>query len=210
MKLNRRSFIKVVPVGVALIVASLLFLDRQTPSLSQSASSTQADFPVTWNGDFAPNVNPSDYRLRVDGDVSNPLELTIDMLQAMPTVINDSTIVCVEGWRASVKWEGIPLSHLLTLAGAPNNFDHVTVESVTGYNVDINQHDAMYGGTMIALKVGSVPLTVEHGYPARLVLPTRRGLEWVKCVGEVACWKAQENLDLGASAARNGIRTNLA
>ena len=191
MKLNRRSFIKVVPAGVAISVALWLFLERQAPSLSQTTTSTQADFPVTWNGDFAPNVNPSEYRLRVDGDVSNPLELTTDMLHAMPTVINDSTISCVEGWQALVKWEGIPLSHLLTLAGAPNNFDHVTVKSITGYAVKINQSDATYAGSLIALKAGSVPLTVEHGYPARLVLPTRRrGLEWVKCVGRVTCSKA--------------------
>ena len=192
MELNRRSFIKIVPAGAAIVVASWLFLNRQSPALSQTTTSTQAqaDFPVTWNGDFAPNVNPNDYRLRVDGDVSNPLELTIDMLNAMPTVINDSTIVCVEGWRASVKWEGVPLSQLLTLAGAPNNFDHVTITSVTGYSVNLNQHDAMYPGSLIALKASSLPLTAEHGYPARLVLPMRRGLDWVKCVGKVTCSKA--------------------
>ena len=145
---------------------------------------------MTWNGDFAPTVNPNDYRLRIDGDVSNPLELTIDMLQAMPTVINDATISCVEGWSASVKWEGIPLSHLLSLAGAPDNFDHVTVKSVTGYAVNLGQNDAKFSETLIALKARSLPLTVEHGYPARLVLPMRRGLEWVKCVGEVTCSKA--------------------
>lgn len=188
MKLNRRSFIKVVPAGVAISVATWLFLERQASSLSQTTTSTQADFPVTWGEDvFVPNVNRSEYRLRVDGDVSNPLELTIDMLQAMPTVINDSAIMCEGGWRALVKWEGIPLSHILTIAGAPNNFDHVTVESITGYAVKINQSDAAYAGSLIALKAGSLPLTVGHGYPARLVLPGRRGFEWVKCVGSVTC-----------------------
>ena len=189
MKLTRRTFITVVPVGAALVVGSWLFLGRQ-PSLSQAATSTQADFPVTWNGDFASNVNPNDYRLRVDGDVSKPLELTIDMLDAMPTVINDSTIACVEGWHALVKWEGIPLSHLLTLAGAPNNFDHLTVKSVTGYTVNINQHDAMSASSLIALNAESLPLTPEHGYPARLVLPMRPGLEWVKSVSKVTCSKS--------------------
>jgi len=189
MKLNRRTFIKIVPAGVALTAVSWLLLDRQTSPL-QTTTSAYADFPITWNGDFAPNVNPKDYRLRVDGDVSRPLELTIDMLQAMPTVINDTSILCVEGWHALVKWEGIPLSNLLTLAGAPNSFDHVTVKSVTGYFVNLNYHDATYDGTMIALKAGSLPLTVEHGYPARLVLPMRRGLAWVKCIGEVSCSKA--------------------
>jgi len=188
MKLNRRDFMKIAPAGAVLVVASWLLLDRQTLSSSQKTSS-QADFPVTWNGDFAPTVNSNDYRLKVDGDVSNPLKLTIDMLQAMPTVTNDVTISCVEGWRASVNWEGIPLSHLLTVAGAPDNFDHVTVKSVTGYAVNLDQHDAKFSGTLIALKAGSLPLTVEHGYPARLVLPTRRGLDWVKCVSDVTCSK---------------------
>lgn len=203
MKLTRRAFIKLVPIGAAISVASWWFLKQETPTTSsgtvESVSSSQAtattggtsDFPVTWDTDQPFNVDPIDYRLRVDGDVSNPVQLTLEELYAMPSVNASSTIRCVEAWSALVAWEGIPLSRLLSLAGAPSEFDHVTVESITGFAVKIGQNDVANPGTMIALKVGSAPLKVEHGYPARLVLPTRPGYEWVKYLGRITCTKAQ-------------------
>jgi DMSO/TMAO reductase YedYZ molybdopterin-dependent catalytic subunit len=64
------------------------------------------------------------------------------------------------------------------------------VESITGYAMKIGQNDVANSGTMIALKVGSAPLKLEHGYATRLVLPTRPGLEWVKQVGRITCTKS--------------------
>jgi DMSO/TMAO reductase YedYZ molybdopterin-dependent catalytic subunit len=54
----------------------------------------------------------------------------------------------------------------------------------------ISQDDAANPLTIIALKAGSVPLNDEHGYPTRLVLPTRPGLEWVKQVSRITCTKS--------------------
>jgi DMSO/TMAO reductase YedYZ molybdopterin-dependent catalytic subunit len=147
------------------------------------------DFPVTWNVDFPQNVDPSDYRLTVDGDVANPLQLTLQQLQAMPSVERSLPIRCVEGWSAMVLWEGIPLSYLLSQAGAPANFDHVTVESIAGYSSRISESVVANSNTMIALKAGAAPLTTDHGYPARLVLPSAHGLDWVKQVGRITCAK---------------------
>ena len=121
-------------------------------------------------------MNLHDYRLKVDGDVSNPLDLTLDDLRAMSSVQRTLNIGCVLGWAADVPWEGIPLSHLLSLAGAPAKIAHVTVASVTGYAMTMGSDEAANPDNMIALKAGGVPLTVEHGYPARLVVPTRSGL----------------------------------
>jgi DMSO/TMAO reductase YedYZ molybdopterin-dependent catalytic subunit len=134
-------------------------------------------------------LDSHNYRLRVDGDVTNPLDLTLDDLRAMPSVQRTLNIHCVLGWAANVPWEGIPLSHLLSLAGAPQKIANVTVESVTGYTTIMSPDEAVNPDNMIALKAGGVPLSVEHGYPARLVAPTRDGLDWVKYVGRITCTK---------------------
>ena len=81
------------------------------------------------------------------------------------------------------------MSYLLNQAGAPAKFDHVTVESITGYTTQISQTVVANPNTMIALKAGTVPLTPDHGYPARLVLPGAHGLDWVKQVGKITCAK---------------------
>jgi len=213
VKLDRRSFIKLIPaVAVAVAGGSVLFLSKpptepvvtsQVTTMT-SATTTMATltssvveptttsagfaFPVTWNGDRATVVDSSAYRLRIDGDVPRPLELTLTNLQAMPNVQKILEIRCVEGWEAEVPWEGIPLSYLVAQAGGSLvSLDHVTVESVTGYSRDLGADEVADSDTMIALKAGGAPLTTEHGYPARLVVPAKPGLDWVKYATRIKC-----------------------
>lgn len=181
-----------VPV-LALAVAGgswwLLGRTTRTPNApSQATTSIASDFPVTWNGDRPTKIDLNDYRLRVDGDVSNPLQLTVDDLYAMSEVQKTLRIQCVEGWAADVLWEGIPILHLLSKAGAtPKSIAHVTVQSITGYNAILSSDEIANPDNMIALKAGGIPLTVEHGFPARLVAPARLGLEWIKYVNRITC-----------------------
>ena len=201
MRVTRRTFLKLASLGVIVSAVSWWFLNEKTltpssdrnerTSSSESAATETFDFPEAWaeHADH-PIVDRRDYQLRIDGDVSNPMQLTLEELYAMPSVNQSSTITCVDGWSALVPWEGIPLFRLLSQAGAPSKYSHVIIESITGYTTNISQDDASSPGTMIALKAGSTPLNDEHGYPARLVLPTRPGLEWVKQVSRITCKKA--------------------
>jgi len=204
LKLDRRSFIKLIP-ALALAVAggSWWFLSetaRESMMTSQATVTTSAaskarattlkafDFPVTWNDDQPTEVDLKDYRLKIDGDVSKPLELTLEELCAMSSVEENMKIICVEGSAADVLWEGIPLSYLLSQAGVSvNNIVSVTVDGVTGYKTTLTSGEVANSTNIIALKAGGLPLTVEHGYPARLVAPTRLGLEWVKYVTRITC-----------------------
>jgi DMSO/TMAO reductase YedYZ molybdopterin-dependent catalytic subunit len=202
MKLNRRSFIKLLPaLALAVATGSWWLLGRTATEPNIASQTTQgdthngqtttpkaSDFPVTWNGDLPTKIDLINYRLRIDGDVSKPLELTVDDLDAMSDVQKTLKIQCVEGWAADVLWEGIPLSYLLSQAGVSlKNIAHVTVQGITGYNAILSSDEVTNPGNMIALKAGGVPLTVEHGFPARLVAPARLGLEWVKYVSRITC-----------------------
>ena len=181
MKINRRSFLKLIPVGAAIVAWSWWFFRPIPPSASGGFP-----FPVTWNGEQATTVNSTDYRLKIDGNVPNPLALTLADLYALPSVQKTLQIKCVEGWSAEVPWEGIPISYLLGQAGLPvDKVASVTVKGVTGYNRTLSSTEVANLDFMIALKVGGAPLTVDHGYPARLVAPTRQGLDWVKYVDEI-------------------------
>ncbi len=78
------------------------------------------------------------------------------------------------------------ITHLLEQAGLPvDKVASVTVKGVTGYSRTLSPDEVANLDFMIALKVGGAPLTVDHGYPARLVAPTRQGLDWVKYVDEI-------------------------
>jgi DMSO/TMAO reductase YedYZ molybdopterin-dependent catalytic subunit len=192
MKLNRRLFIKLAPVfALAAAGGSWWFFGRTAKGPtedSQITTSQASEFPVTWNGDQPIKIDLNSYRLRVDGEVPKPLELTMDDLYAMADAQKTLKIQCVEGWAADVLWEGIPILYLLNQAGAaPKNLAHVTVQSITGYNTVLNPDEIADPDNMIALKAGGTPLTVDHGFPARLVAPAKLGLSWVKYVDRISC-----------------------
>lgn len=106
----------------------------------------------------------------------------------MTRVHRTLTIQCVEGWSANVPWEGIPLLYLLRQAGTSlTTIAHVIVQDVAGYSTTLSSDEVANLDCMIALKVAGAPLTIDHGYPARLVAPTRPGEDWVKCVGTITC-----------------------
>jgi DMSO/TMAO reductase YedYZ molybdopterin-dependent catalytic subunit len=218
MKLSRRALLRLIPIiGATIVGGSWWFLNErkqetegqiltkaktaQSEITSVSTVSTAIqpettattgkpfEFETTWNGDRPTEVNLVDYRLMVDGDVSNPLELRIEDLRRMPSVKRTVNIACVLGWNADVPWEGVLLSYLLDLAGAPKKISRITFESVTGYKTDIGGSQLANPDNMIALKAGDAPLAVWHGYPARLVAPTRPGVDWVKYVRKITCTK---------------------
>jgi len=150
------------------------FLGRTVRGLERELQPT--DFPVEWGHDHATAVDLNSYRLDVVGAVSNPLHLTFDDLSAIPTVKRNAPISCDMGriWESNVLWEGIPLIDLLALAKtSPQTLDHIVARSVTGYERVINAVDITNPATMIALKAEGAPLTVAHGYPARIVGPVK-------------------------------------
>lgn len=196
MKVTRRSFIKLIPAIVVVMAGGAWFLTQRaskTMTGSQLTSATENtpagfEFPVTWNGDLPSTINSDAYRLKIDGNVSNPLELKLEELYAMTGVQKTLTIRCVEGWKADVPWEGIPLAYLLEQAGSSlKSIDHVMISASTGYSITLRSDEVANLDNMIALKVGGAPLTVDHGYPARLVAPSRAGEDWVKYVSRITC-----------------------
>lgn len=201
MRLNRRLFIRLIPAAaIAVAGGSWWTFTEKTkervdvsPITGTSESTSILNdfvFPVTWNEDQQTIVNLNDYRLSVDGDVPKPLDLTLADLQSMPQVQKAVKIQCVTGWEAEVLWEGVPLSYLLTQAGASlKDIASVAIESVRGYKTQLSSDFDQFASQelIIALKAGGFPLTIEHGFPARLVAPARLGLDWVKGARRITC-----------------------
>ena len=195
MKITRQSFIKLIPAVAVVVAGGAWWFLSQTASMSSAVSQTTPatattsagfEFPITWNGDQPSTIDSNEYRLKIDGDVSNPLELSLEELYAMNGVQKILTIRCVEGWEAAVPWEGIPLSYLLKQAGySPKSEAQVTITAITGYSTSLSSDEAANLDNMIALMAGGAPLTIDHGYPARLVVPSRPGEDWVKQVSRI-------------------------
>jgi DMSO/TMAO reductase YedYZ molybdopterin-dependent catalytic subunit len=160
----------------------------------ESGSFAGNAFPSTsWVAD-SPRPLPHDpYRLDVRGLVARPLRLSLAELQGRDTLV--ATLDCTGGFYSRQRWRGVRLAFLLERAGPLPAATHVRVISHTGYRWSFDLRDAR--GLLLATSVGGEPLSHEHGAPARLVAPGRRGFQWVKWVVRV---ELHDGPDLGAAA----------
>lgn len=125
------------------------------------------------------------FRLRVEGDVQRPLELSLSELRAMPQHEEELAITCVEGWSASARWSGVRVNDLLQRAGAPLGAE-VVVRSLqmekSFRTSELNTIFARSDDTLLALDINGEPLHIDHGFPCRLIAPNRPGVMQTKWV----------------------------
>lgn len=129
-----------------------------------------------------------EYRLRVEGDVAEPLALSIDDLERLPQHEAELPISCVEGWSVSARWGGVRLREVLVMAGARAGAG-VRFESLEprgNYRTSVlNASHVQDRDTLLALRVRGERLSLDHGYPVRLITPNLPGVMQTKWVGRV-------------------------
>ncbi|MBV9820897.1 MAG: molybdopterin-dependent oxidoreductase [Actinobacteria bacterium] len=125
------------------------------------------------------------YRLWVSGP--RPFELTLDELEAMPGVHRSLPISCVEGWSVGADWTGIDLLDLIARAGGDTG-SRVVLTSLEPDGPF--RRSAISGpqlrGALLATHLNGQRLTLDHGYPLRLIAPDRAGVFNTKWLTGVA------------------------
>src|SRR6185437_44867 len=134
-----------------------------------------------WLTDDPDPLDLGRWRLRLSGHVQRPFERSLPELTA--SAQRAATLDCTGGWYVQRRWQGVALADLLTEAGVRGGARSVVVRSATGYWRRFALADVR--GALLATAVEDEPLTHGHGAPLRLVLPGRRGYEWVKWVTEI-------------------------
>ncbi len=141
---------------------------------------------VTPNEDFyridtalrVPQVDPADWSLRIHGLVREEITLTWDELLESDLVESWVTLACVSnevggGLIGNARWLGLPTAALLERAGVEQGADMVLSSSSDGFTAG-TPIDALADpsrGSLLAIGMNGEPLPVEHGFPARLVVP---------------------------------------
>ena len=125
------------------------------------------------------------WRLRLTGG-STDVELSRADLMAMEQRTEHLPIACVEGWTTWQTWTGVPLTELAKLAGASSGAS-VLVESLqeggafSSATLAANQIND--DRSLLALQANGADLTLDHGLPARVIVPALPGVhntKWVK------------------------------
>ncbi len=86
------------------------------------------------------------------------------------SVIRD--IHCVTTWtKFNTKWEGVVIDDLLRDAGLSDTPPFLLAHSYDGYSTNLPTTDVRNGKALVALKYDGMPITADHGGPARLLVP---------------------------------------
>lgn len=126
------------------------------------------------------------WRLTVAGP--RPYGLTLPELNALPQVEVRLPIACVEGWSVEARWTGVRIRDLLERAGAPprSRVRVVSLERAGAYRVmEMGSTYAADSLTLLALRLNGQVLSLDHGFPARIIAPNRPGVLQTKWVGRL-------------------------
>lgn len=139
--------------------------------------------PTTFYGEGTPAIDAAAWRLRIGGAVARPMELDRAGLAALGEVEQESALDCTSGWVMRTSWRGTPLRSVLDAADASGTAARVIVRSVTGWSTALTGDEV--DGCLLATHVAGGELPAANGAPCRLVVPTRRGLDWIKWVDSI-------------------------
>ena len=158
-----------------------------------------------------PVIDAGTWRLRIDGSVDEPLELSLDDLRAMSSTTTTVTLECAGNGRAllsprpasqpwvleavgTAAWTGVPLADVLALARpTASATDVVFTGADRGVDGGIEQAYqralpvdlASSPDALLAYEVNGSPLPPQHGFPLRLVVPGWYGMASVKWLSRI-------------------------
>ena len=133
-------------------------------------------------------VGPA-WRLQLERRRAHRSSLSRAELLAMPQHAHDLPIACVEGWSTTQHWSGVPIRELAALVGVDGAF--------TAHTRSLTQNGVFDSATLaaeqtgdprllLALHVNGVELSLDHGYPARVIGPGLPGVHCTKWVSAMS------------------------
>jgi DMSO/TMAO reductase YedYZ molybdopterin-dependent catalytic subunit len=126
------------------------------------------------------------YRLVLAG--TRVVSLTYAQIRGMPQYSAVLPVACVEGWSAACRWTGVRLSDLARLAGIAKPAA-ARVESIqrTGSfrAVVLSGSQVSDPLSLLAVAMNGAALPLDHGYPARAIIPGAPGVHSTKWVNKI-------------------------
>lgn len=123
------------------------------------------------------SASAPDYTLTLAAN-GKTMVLTLDQLRRLPQHDSDLPIACVEGWSAQGKWRGVRVRDLVEMVGGDTSRDVRFISLERGlYGVSVLPANfARNSASLVALELHGETLTIDHGFPCRLITPNRPGV----------------------------------
>lgn len=172
-------------------------------------------FFVRWHLETLPNeVDLSTWRLRIDGNVDKPLELSFpDLLRKFKPVTLTAVNQCSgnsrsyfqprvpggqwgNGAMGCARWTGVHFREILDMAGIKRGSVQVQMEGLERgkgpegmpsfeFKKSLNLSDPVLDESIVGYSMNGEPLPLLNGFPVRLIVPGYFATYWVKCLSSV-------------------------
>lgn len=197
---------------------SLLLLTDRPPNLETPLKSFLQDYTpnnvffVRWHLSGLPSaINADTFRLRVGGNVSKEIALSLNDLKTKFTPFTITALCQCSGnsrsffdprvpggqWKngamGNAKWTGVKLKDVLAYAGAKDNSKEVSfngldmppMPTIADFEKSLNYDHAADGEVMIAYEMNGEPIPLLNGFPLKLVVPGWYATYWVGMLSDI-------------------------
>jgi len=130
-------------------------------------------------------VSIDSYTLKITGLVGEPIDLKYNEVLDLDDYERKITLYCVEGWDATILWEGVLLEDIMDLAGIDQEANTVIFHSVDGYTTSLPLEDIIDNQLILAYSSNGLELPPEMGYPFIVVAESKLGYKWARWVSEI-------------------------
>jgi DMSO/TMAO reductase YedYZ molybdopterin-dependent catalytic subunit len=200
-RMNRRELLKLAPVialgafAIPMLQPSLLMdglhlsdwasgkyfsRKRLVQTFSDNEVAPFDKFPYNFYDVVDPGVDLEKWTLTVEGLVQRPGDYTLQQIQALPKLVQNTRHVCVEGWDVIGNFGGVRGSDFLRWIGADTSARYLEVECVDDYYESIDMETMLQPQTLFCYEMYGKPLDRGHGAPLRLQMPTKLGYKQAK------------------------------
>ncbi|MBB5466799.1 DMSO/TMAO reductase YedYZ molybdopterin-dependent catalytic subunit [Paraburkholderia sp. CI2] len=148
---------------------------RLAPTYSEAMITRPFPFNAFYDIDDVPQIDGATYKLEVRGLISGKTQWTLAELRMLPQMSQITRHICIEGWSAIGRWDGIPFSQFLARAGADMSAKYVAFECADNYSTSIDMPTALHPQTLLTLGYDGQTLPPKYGFPMKLRMPTKLG-----------------------------------
>jgi DMSO/TMAO reductase YedYZ molybdopterin-dependent catalytic subunit len=140
-------------------------------------------WPVLHAGSV-PRADLATWDLRIWGDVENPITLAWERFRALPSTEVTTDIHCVTRWsRFDARFKGVHWRELAALVRPRASARFVVAHAEHGYTANVPLEALEDENALLAYEADGEPLAPDHGWPLRLVVPSRyfwKSAKWLR------------------------------
>jgi len=178
---------------------SLAAARRPKGSLAPALTDISNFYVVTKNAVADPVLDATSWRLVIEGEVANPVQIDYRTLRLLPPVQVTKTLECISNFTdgcemasygcdliSTARWTGARLSDVLDLAGGLKpSVVSLAFLATDEFSAGLPAEAASDPDTLVVYAMNDRVLPREHGYPARLLVPGRYGMKNPKWLASI-------------------------